>query len=49
MLDTPLSEITIVGVSVGAALMGMRPVAEMQFVDFINNSEIKYRVNRDNE
>jgi 2-oxoisovalerate dehydrogenase E1 component beta subunit len=35
VLDTPLAESAIVGVSVGAALMGMRPVAEMQFSDFI--------------
>jgi len=37
VLDTPLSEIAIVGVSVGAALIGMRPVAEMQFADFVSN------------
>jgi 2-oxoisovalerate dehydrogenase E1 component beta subunit len=43
VLDTPLSEITIVGVSVGAALMGMRPVAEMQFTDLIDTYDIKYR------
>ena len=35
VLDTPLAESAIVGVSVGAALMGLRPVAEMQFADFI--------------
>jgi 2-oxoisovalerate dehydrogenase E1 component beta subunit len=35
VIDTPLAESAIVGVSVGAALMGMRPVAEMQFSDFI--------------
>lgn len=35
VLDTPLSESAIVGVTTGAALMGMRPVAEMQFSDFI--------------
>ncbi len=35
VLDTPLSESAIVGVATGAALMGMRPVAEMQFSDFI--------------
>jgi 2-oxoisovalerate dehydrogenase E1 component beta subunit len=34
-LDTPISESAIVGVSVGAALRGYRPVAEMQFGDFI--------------
>ena len=34
-LDTPISESCIIGVSVGAALRGFRPVAEMQFADFI--------------
>ncbi|MCX6544953.1 MAG: alpha-ketoacid dehydrogenase subunit beta [Acidobacteria bacterium] len=34
-LDTPISESCIIGVSVGAALRGYRPVAEMQFGDFI--------------
>ena len=33
--DTPISESAIVGVSIGAALRGYRPVAEMQFADFI--------------
>ena len=36
VIDTPLSETAIVGAAVGAALMGMRPVAEMQFADFIS-------------
>jgi 2-oxoisovalerate dehydrogenase E1 component beta subunit len=35
VIDTPISESAIVGAAVGAALMGMRPVAEMQFMDFI--------------
>ncbi len=35
VLDTPLSEAAIVGAAIGAAYMGMRPVAEMQFIDFI--------------
>ena len=35
VLDTPISESAIVGAAIGAALMGMRPVAEMQFMDFI--------------
>jgi 2-oxoisovalerate dehydrogenase E1 component beta subunit len=34
VIDTPVSESAIVGAAVGAALMGMRPVAEMQFMDF---------------
>jgi 2-oxoisovalerate dehydrogenase E1 component beta subunit len=36
VLDTPLSETAIVGGATGAALMGMRPVAEMQFADFVS-------------
>src|SRR5687768_8727325 len=35
VVDTPISEIAIVGAASGAALMGMRPIAEMQFIDFI--------------
>jgi|SRR5687768_14894321 len=34
-LDTPISESAIVGVSIGASQRGYRPVAEMQFADFI--------------
>ena len=36
VVDTPLSESAIVGAAIGAALMGMKPVAEMQFADFIS-------------
>jgi pyruvate/2-oxoglutarate/acetoin dehydrogenase E1 component len=36
ILDTPLSETAIVAGATGAALMGMRPVAEMQFADFVS-------------
>ena len=36
VIDTPISEAGIVGAAIGAALMGMRPVAEMQFMDFIS-------------
>ena len=35
VVDTPISESAIVGISVGAAMRGYRPVAEMQFADFI--------------
>lgn len=35
MLDTPISEPAIVGTAVGAAMAGMRPVAELMYVDFI--------------
>ncbi|MGB7923131.1 MAG: alpha-ketoacid dehydrogenase subunit beta [Pyrinomonadaceae bacterium] len=36
VIDTPISEAAIVGAACGAALMGMRPVAEFQFMDFIS-------------
>jgi pyruvate/2-oxoglutarate/acetoin dehydrogenase E1 component len=36
VVDTPISESAIVGISVGASLRGYRPVAEMQFADFIS-------------
>ncbi len=36
VLDTPLSESGFTGAAIGAALMGMRPVVEMQFADFIS-------------
>lgn len=36
VIDTPISESAIVGAAIGAALVGMRPIAEMQFIDFIS-------------
>ncbi len=36
VIDAPLSETAIVGGCTGAAMMGLRPVAEMQFADFIS-------------
>jgi 2-oxoisovalerate dehydrogenase E1 component beta subunit len=36
VIDMPISESAIIGVSIGAALRGYRPVAEMQFADFIS-------------
>lgn len=36
VIDTPISEIAIIGAAAGAAHMGMRPVCEMQFIDFIS-------------
>src|SRR5919109_4359877 len=36
VIDSPLSETAIVGSCTGAALMGMRPVCEMQFSDFVS-------------
>src|SRR5690606_12844527 len=38
VMDTPISESAIVGVAIGAALNGMRPVAEIQFADFIHSA-----------
>jgi 2-oxoisovalerate dehydrogenase E1 component beta subunit len=35
VIDTPISESAIVGAAIGASLMGLRPVAEIQFSDFI--------------
>jgi 2-oxoisovalerate dehydrogenase E1 component beta subunit len=35
VIDTPISESAMVGAAVGAAMMGMKPVVEMQFIDFI--------------
>jgi 2-oxoisovalerate dehydrogenase E1 component beta subunit len=36
VMDTPLAEAAIVGVALGASLNGIRPIAEIQFADFIN-------------
>ena len=36
VMDAPISESAIVGTGIGAALMGLRPVVEMQFADFIS-------------
>lgn len=56
VLDTPLAESAIAGVAIGAAMYGMRPVAEMQFADFIlpatnqiisEAAKIRYRSNGD--
>ena len=35
VLDTPISEMALLGTAVGAALTGLRPVAELMFIDFI--------------
>lgn len=56
VLDTPLAESAIAGVAIGAAMYGMRPVAEMQFADFMlpatnqiisEAAKIRYRSNGD--
>ncbi len=36
VIDTPIAEAAIVGAAAGAAHMGFRPIAEMQFIDFIS-------------
>jgi 2-oxoisovalerate dehydrogenase E1 component beta subunit len=35
VIDTPLAEASIVGIALGAAFKGMRPIAEVEFADFI--------------
>ena len=56
VIDTPLAEGGIIGVAVGAALNGMRPIAEIQFADFIwpamdqivsEAARMRYRTNGD--
>jgi len=56
VIDTPLCESTIVGVGIGLALAGMRPVVEIQFADFLHSAfdqmvseaaKIHYRSNGD--
>lgn len=56
VIDTPLAESAIVGVGVGAAMYGMKPIAEIQFADFImpavnqiisEAAKIRYRSNND--
>lgn len=56
VLDTPLAESNIVGTSVGAAMMGKRPVAEIQFAEYILpavnqilNEAAKVRYRSDND
>jgi 2-oxoisovalerate dehydrogenase E1 component beta subunit len=38
VIDTPVSEIAMVGAAAGAGHMGMRPIVELQFIDFIANA-----------
>ncbi|WP_029099505.1 alpha-ketoacid dehydrogenase subunit beta [Brevibacillus thermoruber] len=56
VIDTPLAESAIVGVGIGAAAYGMRPIAEIQFADFImpavnqivsEAAKMRYRSNGD--
>ena len=35
MIDTPISESAILGAAVGAAAVGMRPVVELMYLDFV--------------
>jgi pyruvate dehydrogenase E1 component beta subunit len=34
VLDTPISETAVIGIAVGAAVEGMRPIVELMFADF---------------
>ena len=36
VIETPIAEAAVVGAAAGAAMYGMRPVAELQFIDFIS-------------
>jgi 2-oxoisovalerate dehydrogenase E1 component beta subunit len=56
VIDTPLAESSIVGIAIGLALAGMRPIAEIQFADFMHSTfdqmvseaaKIHYRSNGD--
>ncbi len=38
VIDTPIAESGIIGAAIGAALCGYKPVAEMQFADFVTNT-----------
>jgi 2-oxoisovalerate dehydrogenase E1 component len=38
VIDTPLAESSIVGIGIGMALAGLRPIAEIQFADFIHSA-----------
>ncbi|OBZ08088.1 MULTISPECIES: alpha-ketoacid dehydrogenase subunit beta [Bacillales] len=56
VLDTPLAESAIAGVAIGAAMYGMKPIAEMQYSDFMfpatnqiisEAAKVRYRSNND--
>jgi hypothetical protein len=56
VVDTPLAESSIIGIGIGLALAGLRPIAEIQFADFIHSgfdqmvseaAKIHYRSNGD--
>src|SRR5574341_2495490 len=54
VIDAPLAELSIVGIAIGAAAVGLRPVAEIEFADFIYSAfdqivseaaKMRYRTN----
>lgn len=56
VMDAPISELAIIGVAIGAAGVGLRPVAEIEFADFIHPAfdqivneaaKLRYRTNGD--
>ena len=56
VIDTPLAESNIIGTAIGAAMLGKRPIAEIQFADFIlpavnqiisEAAKMRYRSNND--
>jgi len=45
VIDTPIAESAMLGMAIGAAISGLRPVVEMQFADFVSNGFTQLSVN----
>ena len=43
VLDTPISEQAIIGTAIGAAIRGLRPIAELMFADFAASASTRSR------